>query len=169
MKFTFSLARRQITEALGHYQSDTSEMRREHKALQSGGIIAGGDSSPNHLETIINWKSSRPKTLIMNNDPHDIRDALRVACAAPRDRTAVAVLCGLHGVGVPMASAFLTAINPLRFTIIDWRALKALAVKKSVVTIDDYLEYLAYCRTQAERIEFSLRDLDRALWVVGGS
>ena len=61
MKFTFKLARRQITEALGHYQSDTSEMRREQKALQSGRVIASGDANPNHLEAIINWKSEPPR------------------------------------------------------------------------------------------------------------
>ena len=67
-----------------------------------------------------------------------------------------------------MASAILTAIYRERFTVIDWRALKALDVEKSWLTIDDYLDYLAYCRTKAEKRGVSLRDFDRALWVVGG-
>lgn len=71
-------------------------------------------------------------------------------CWSQHDRTAVAVLCGLRG-------------GRDRFTVVDWRALNALDVEKSWLTIDDYLDYLAYCRTKAKEHSGSLREFDRAL------
>ena len=168
MNFTFQWTRPVIIDAIGRYKSDDAESRRERQAFASGDRIAGGDLDHRHLAAIIDWKSPRPKGLIADNTPEDIGDALRVACTTPQDRTAVAVLCGLRGIGVPMASAILTAINRDRYTVIDWRALNALAVKSSEVTIDEYLEYLAYCRSGAATMQVSLRDLDRALWILGG-
>ena len=167
LNFTFQWTRSQIIDALDRYTSNTSEMQRENQAIASGDRIASGDLDPRHLEAIIDWKSPRPKRLIAQNTPEDIGDALRVACTTPQERTAIAVLCGLRGIRVPMASAILTAINRDRYTIIDWRALKALTVKRSEVTIDNYLEYLAYCRDQAATLQVGLRDLDRALWILG--
>lgn len=60
-----------------------------------------------------------------------------------------------------MASAILTAIYRERFTVIDGRALKALDVEKSWLTIDDYLDYLTCCRRRAKEHGVSLRDFDR--------
>jgi hypothetical protein len=168
MNFTFKWTRRQILDAIDLYRSDSAELKREHEALQCGRRIAKGDVDPRHLYAIVDWKSARPKGLIKRNGSVDIREALRVASTAREERTAVAVLCGLRGVGVPMASAILTAINQERYTIIDWRALKALSVERSQVTIDYYLEYLEYCRVKSARSRVCLRDLDRALWMLGG-
>ena len=168
MKFALGLTRAQILNARKHYVADDSEMAREKNAFAAGDRIAASDLNPNNLDPIIDWKSPRPKSQIKSNDPGDIAEALRVATTVEHERTAVAVLCGLRGVGVPVASAVLTAINRERFTVIDWRALKALGVKKSNLTIDDYLDYLTFCRTKAKKRSVSLRDLDRALWLVGG-
>jgi hypothetical protein len=76
----------------------------------------------------------------------------------------VAVLCGLRGVEIPVASAILTAIDPERYTIIDFRALESLGVKSSWHTVDSYLAYLEQCRELARQNTVSLRELDRALW-----
>ena len=167
---TFQLhpSRTEILAARDRYLVNTAEMARENKAFVAGDLIAAGDLDPQHLIPIIDWKSSRPKSRIEGNNPADVIEALRIARSAQRDRTAVAVLCGLRGVDVAMASAMLTAMNRERFTVIDWRALKALGVEKSWLTTDDYLEYLAYCRAKAIEYQISLRDLDRAWWQVGG-
>jgi hypothetical protein len=76
----------------------------------------------------------------------------------------VAVLTGLIGVNVPVASAILTAIDQRRYTVIDFRALEGLGVKGIVVSINFYLEYLRFCRRCAKLSKVSLRNLDRALW-----
>jgi len=168
MKFTFRLGRADILVASRQYVADASEMTREKNAFAAGDRIAAGDFDPSHLVSIIDWKSSRPKSQIKGNDPRHVTEALRVAMAVQHERTAVAVLCGLRGIGVAMASAISTAVDRERFTVIDWRALKALGVKRSWLTVDDYLDYLAYCRTKAKKHRISLRDFDRALWIVGG-
>jgi hypothetical protein len=168
MKFALRLTRNEIVLARERYVADVSEMSRESNAFAAGDRIARGDFSPKHLIPIIDWKSSRPKSQIKGNDPGDVSEALRIATTVQHDRTAVAVLCGLRGIGVAMASAILTAINRGRFTVIDWRALKALDVEKSWLTIDDYLDYLNCCRTKATEHGVSLRDFDRALWIEGG-
>lgn len=94
----------------------------------------------------------------------EIRDALRLAMSAETIRAAIAVLRGLGGVDIPVASAILTAINPKRYTILDFRALEALGSSPSSYTINFYLEYLDYCRALADENGVTLRELDRALW-----
>jgi hypothetical protein len=69
-------------------------------------------------------------------------DALRLAVEAKTDRAAIAVLCGLVGVDVTVASAILTAINPDRYAIIDFRALKSLGYKGAGSTVDFSLLHL---------------------------
>jgi hypothetical protein len=61
----------------------------------------------------------------------EIADALDLAMAARTDPAAVAVLTGLAGVDVPVASAILTAVDPQRFTIIDFRALWSLGIERA--------------------------------------
>ena len=74
------------------------------------------------------------------------------------------MLIGLRGVDVAVASAVLSAIYPERFTIIDFRALASLGVKRPSPSIDFYLEYLAHCRDLATANGVNLRILDMALW-----
>jgi len=47
----------------------------------------------------------------------------QLALAARTERSAISVLRGLAGVDVPVASAIMTAIDPKRYTILDFRAL----------------------------------------------
>jgi hypothetical protein len=137
----------------------------DHSALDAGVRIAKGDYTRANLEIIFRWKTGgRGVSRLDRNTALEIEEALRLATAAQTERTAVAVLCGLFGVNVPVASAVLTAINPERYTIIDFRALESLGVTDYNATIDFYLSYLGGCRVLAERHSVSLRTLDRALW-----
>lgn len=159
-----------ILAARDRYLENASERQREDAAFKSGKRIAAGEIDPGLLDPIIDWKSSRPKSRIkIGNTPYELSEALQVAVSAKQVRTAVGVLRGLNGVDVAMASAMLTAIKPDMYTVIDWRALNALGVKKSWLTVDDYLEYLGFCKVNAAELEISLRDLDQALWVLGGA
>jgi hypothetical protein len=78
----------------------------------------------------------------------------------------VETLCGLKGVGIPVASAILTMVYPDRYTIIDFRALEALGIQRGdgEETVEFYLEYLQTCRSLAQEYKIDLRTLDRALW-----
>src|SRR5262249_29969502 len=101
------------------------------------------------------------------NTDADIADALKLATLAHSDRCAMAVLLGLHGVAVPVASAILTAINPARYTVIDFRALPSPGYKEPDRSIELYLAYLSFCRDLADRHDLPLRTVDRALWQHG--
>jgi hypothetical protein len=170
MNLHFAWTHQNIIAARDRYLENSAEMQRERAAFASGTKIAAGDTEPGNLDAIIDWKSSRPKRRIKTgNTPDELSEALRVAVSAKRVRTAIGVLYGLNGVDVAMASAILTATDPSLYTVIDWRALNALGVKKSWLTVDDYLQYLGFCKNKAVELEIALRDLDQALWVLGGT
>jgi hypothetical protein len=133
-------------------------------ALEAGKRIQAGDHSLANLLTIAKWKSRRSSGRILGNTEAEVADALRLAVSATTERAAVAVLTGLRGVDVPVASAILAAIDPARFTIIDRRALESLGIERPSPTVDFYLEYLAHCRQLASANGVSLRELDQALW-----
>jgi hypothetical protein len=134
-------------------------------ALNAGRRIAGGDYRRANLDIIFHWKTKgRGKSRLLHNTDTEIEEALRLAARASTERAAMAVLCGLDGVDVPVASAILTAIDPQRYTVIDFRALESLGTKCSTVTLGFYLAYLKHCRELATQHEVSLRTLDRALW-----
>jgi hypothetical protein len=138
----------------------------DNPALKAGADIrAGSTYLRESVEAIFMWKTKgRGISRLRKNSDGEITDALTLATAAKTERAAVSVLCGLQGVDVPVASAILTAIDPERYTVIDFRALEALGNKSNDRTVNFYLAYLDACRQLAQEHQVSLRDLDRALW-----
>lgn len=99
------------------------------------------------------------------NGDAEIADALDLAMAARTERAAIAVLTGLSGVEIPVASAVLTVTDPDRYTILDFRALWSLHIERvGYYTAGYYLAYLAACRSIASDAGVGLRTLDKALW-----
>lgn len=164
-KFQTQLSAAEAASLALEYQANEKEMKLEIPALEAGRRIASGEYLIENLLPIIDWKSARRKGLVENSDQGDIADALYLANIAKSERAAVAVLVGLHGVGIPVASAILTAMDQERYTIIDFRALEALDAWKPSQNLDFYLDYLRYCRDAAAKFGLSLRDFDRALWM----
>jgi hypothetical protein len=155
-------------------QFDPKELRQyasryaiegDAEALDAGRSIANGEFSRANLYAIFKWKTNgRGRVRLDRNTDDEIADILNLAISAKTDRAKIAVLCGLSGVAVPVASAILTAIDPTKYTIIDFRALEALGTVPTERSVGFYLKYLVACRTLAERHGIGLRDLDRALW-----
>jgi hypothetical protein len=136
-------------------------------ALEAGREIREGDYSRSNLEKIVAWKSERRLKLIGDNPGSEISDALRLAAVhAHEPRSAFAVLMGLRGVAVPMASAILTAIDQEKYTLVDWGAVEALGVPDAdYYNLNFYLKYyFPECKRLAAEANVSLRTLDRALW-----
>ena len=149
-----------IPKLAGRYKPEQDE-----DALAAGKQIKEGDFKRANLSEIFEWKTKgRGRSRLLGNSDIEIADALRLAVSAETERAAVAVLLGLHGVQVPVASAILTAIEPERYTVIDFRALEALGSTSKDRTVNFYLAYLDFCRQLAATSRVSLRDLDRALW-----
>ena len=89
--------------------------------LQAGKKITMGEYTRTNLEVIFEWKTKgRGRSRLQKNTNAEIADALKLAADAKTERAALAVLTGLRGVEVPVASAILTAVYPKRFTIIDF-------------------------------------------------
>jgi hypothetical protein len=138
---------------------------KEREAFVAGRRIARGDHGRANLEAIFRWKTGgRGISRLARKTDEEIAEALRLAIEAETERAAIAVLCGLTGVEIPVASAILTAITPERYTIIDYRALEALGVENGYLSIEFYLTYLSRCRELAKLNHVTLRELDRALW-----
>lgn len=120
------------------------------------------------LLEIMAWKSERRLALLAYNNNDELFEAVEMALGAKNQRSAMAVLCGLDGVGVPMASAIMTAFSVAmkeeKYTIIDWRALRSLGVSMESPPLWFYLEYLDYCFDLSAQTGHSLRTIDRALW-----
>jgi hypothetical protein len=120
------------------------------------------------LVEVMRWKSHLGLHHFKFNTDEEVFEALDIAMDTEHERTAIAVLCGLEGFGVPMASAVLTALqgnsDDERFTIIDWRALEALGRTNETITLPLYLDYLDFIFELKERTGYSLRMIDRALW-----
>ncbi len=62
-----------------------------------------------------------------------------------------------------MASAILTAINPERYTVLDFRALEAVGLDNND-DIDFYVLYVGACRRLAQNHGVTMRVFDRANW-----
>src|SRR5262249_34146890 len=139
----------------------------DNVALAAGAAIRKGQYTRENLLAIFDWKTKRRgRSRLSANTDEEIADALHIAVSARTERAATSVLLGLHGVNVPVASAFLAAINPERYMVIDYRALEALGFRGSryYSSVRFYLAYLNTCRSIARSWKVRLRDLDRALW-----
>jgi hypothetical protein len=157
-----------------HLMFDPSELSKyadrypqedDELALEAGRRIAAGEYSRANLSTIFKWKTGgRGAVRLAKNTDEEIADSLRLALDAITDRCAIAVLTGLCGVHVPVASAIMTVLKPKTYTIIDYRALEALSYVGNYHSIEFYLLYLLFCRQLARRLGIDLRRLDRALW-----
>jgi hypothetical protein len=135
----------------------------DHKMEEAGRRIAKGDFSLSNLKVICEWKSHRRIDLLENNPPAEIARALKQAIGSADVKDAVNALIPLHGVGVKMASAILTAINPERYTVFDVRALEALGAKNGG-RVNLYVQYLKACKNMAKEYGVKLRDFDRSNW-----
>jgi hypothetical protein len=141
---------------------DASE---DQPALDAGKRIAKGACTRKNLQIVFDWKTrGRGRNRLKKNSDIEIEDALQTCKSVKTERAAVAVLRGLNGVDVPVASAILTVIDPKRYTVIDFRALEALNQAMANPSVDYYLRYLCVCRKIAQKNKTSLRKLDRALW-----
>lgn len=145
----------------------------EEKAMAAGCEIAAGDFNRENLNVIVRWKMegvhlTRVMSYVDQNTEADIDHALSSAVSAGTEREAIEVLDRLHGVGVPVASAIMTTIDPVRYTIIDIYALRSFGISDAPTnSVDYYLTYLRKCRELAQQLKISLRTLDHALWQWG--
>ena len=129
------------------------------------------------------WKVTGPYKHQLLDGKNQIRRVTRQAFKQRDPARAIDLLVndheghGLRGAGYPVASTILTFHDPARYTVIDPRALMALHVlgriekppKPGMYSGAFYSRYFAECRQLAREVRLGLRDVDRALYVLGGS
>jgi thermostable 8-oxoguanine DNA glycosylase len=151
---------------------------RREEAFAAGTNVDRGIDVRMNLKKIYKWKMKAFQRFhldfpdrITDEELNTAIEAARNAIRNPQDKRAVFValdaLKSLRGIGVPTASAILTAMNHKDFAIIDRQAFKALGVQRFRARIEDYIDYLRFCRNEAERLGVSLDCHDQALWQRG--
>jgi hypothetical protein len=140
-----------------------TQRERDQEMEDAGRRIANGPVRRSDLETIYRWKSARRIALFRKNTDLQIELALEEAIKRADIKQAICSLARLDGVGVKMASAILTAIDPERYTVLDFRALEALGARNSD-DVDLYVLYVEACRNMAKQYGVKMRDFDRANW-----
>jgi hypothetical protein len=118
------------------------------------------------------WKSPRAQRLWRANSSARVGAVSRAVLATRSERRRMELLTGLRGVGVPMASAILTLIDPRRYGVLDIRAWQLLFAIRSVTanrrgqgfTIDQWEQYLAALRLHARRLKVSARSVEYTLF-----
>lgn len=156
------------------YWAERYPMESDEAVLNAVGpaVSKRGSYDRADLLAVGRWKSRRALSRMASNTDDMIRDITATALAAPisiRHR----IMTLLNGVGVPMASALLTAWNPRQHTVIDVRAVNSLFVSGEIrdpapKMYPPYMDYLMTCTAISERCGRSLRTLDRALYMANG-
>lgn len=132
------------------------------------------------LEIVLKWKLEprfwgRALRLIAGISDDEISSATRRAFEDDDDLRAIERLTTLPAVGIPIASAILTAQDPNRYTVADFKALASLHALRYLEGSGNrpnwrswWLPYLDTCRFLSSSWGMSLRDADRALWAANG-
>jgi hypothetical protein len=163
-----------------YLQKDAKRSYPDLAALAAGAAIRNRVEVRENLKQIFRWKLEtflKRRIRFVIEFPQHISDCqiektidtALLAIDQPNSvGEALRAFDDLPGVGIPVASAFLTALDPSRFTVIDRQAYKALDVEfANNLKTNEYIFYLEFCKGQAALFGVSLRSYDRALWQYG--
>ena len=125
------------------------------------------------LENIVLWKFPVVIGNIRENTSTQIRTVTERAFQAESARDAIQVLNGLQGVADSIAGAILMFAYPHRYTVMDPLATNALAALgywsgETAAVAEQYESYCLRCHELSQQTGLSLRDVDRALYILGG-
>jgi hypothetical protein len=119
------------------------------------------------------WKSPRAQRLWASSTAGRVRAVSRRVLATRSERRRMELLTALPGVGVPIASAILTLIDPRRYGVLDIRAWQLLVAMRTVTanrrgqgfTIGQWEQYLAALRHHARRLRVTARTIEHTLFL----
>jgi hypothetical protein len=114
---------------------------------------------------VCRWKTARSKSRVARNSEGAVEEATRLALTVKSDALRIGIPMCLEGVSWATSSVLLHFAHPEPYPIIDYRALEAFGVRKTVVyTLPFWLAYVEICRRTASTAGVDMRTLDRALW-----
>ncbi|WP_147435637.1 hypothetical protein [Halobellus sp. Atlit-38R] len=125
------------------------------------------------LENIVLWKFPVVIGNIRENTPAQIATVSKRAFQAGNARDAIQELNELQGVADSIAGAILMFAHPHRYTVMDPLATNALAALgywagDTAAVAEQYESYCLRCHELSQQTGLSLRDVDRALYILGG-
>ncbi len=167
--------------ALGKYELEWDEpIGRIHPNLRRDRCVALKEDwvGQGDRKGIIAWKAARVlgKATFDEQIPRVTRKAFARASTGSRDGLVEAVdwLDDLPGVGVRMATAILMFYDPERYSVMDvnaWRSLVHIGFADPFdfwyEESEDYPAYNEACLRLSRELHHTLRETDRALWVLG--
>jgi hypothetical protein len=152
-------------------------VRQEHPATAAlvrelGDVRARGTFTRAEFARMCRWKSPRAQHLWRANSASRIRAVSRAMLATRSERRRMELLTSLRGVGVPIASAILTLLDPRRYGVLDIRCWQLLFATRSVAsnrrgqafTLAQWLEYLGALRLYARRLNVPARTIEYTLF-----
>lgn len=124
------------------------------------------------LIEICYWKSARSIRLIVDNHSQKVKKITQSAFAAKSEEEKMSLLLALRGVGIPMASAILMLINPIKYCVIDIRVWEVLFATKTVTTnkkgtnfkINEWCQLLSIVRQHSKKNKVSARTIERSIF-----
>ena len=129
-----------IDEKGGEHEERSPHFEAMSAVLQKRGYLLKPE-----FVSIGNWKTERQKGRYEDNTDEDVESTTKEMFEAI-DKDKVKILNRLNGVGIPVASAILTAVYPKEYCIIDYRTWRALLwlrklAKKGSFAFASYREY----------------------------
>ena len=131
-----------------------------------------GFFTKNFLYDIIDWKSPRSKGHWKENTNPYVRRISKKFFQLIDDKERMSCLIELHGVGVPVASAILTVMNPINYGVIDfhvWQSLFQFGYVQEKedgtnLSVENWLQFLKILRDLAQKYKVNVRDVERTLF-----
>lgn len=137
-----------------------------HERFQENGYL-----TEDQLEEVVKMKDTQPLHQIRQNSEEEIRNATKNAIDSESITDAVNHLTSLHGIGVVMSSAILTAYDNEEFCMIDNRVIRYLHQREELLSVDvnghsteEYEKYLEYIRNKASEKGKTARELEYELY-----
>ncbi len=113
------------------------------------------------------WYPKHKKEIELNSDK-SIEETTKRAINETNDKKKVEILDNLYGVGIPVASAILTVLNPKDYAVIDVNVWYALYFKeKRWFTSENFRQYLEIVRGIALKQSITARGVDKGLFILG--
>ena len=146
------------------YQQDENIFKIMSQAKKRGYM------TKDDLVAVAEWKAIRNRGRCKKNSDTTIKQMSKIAFAPDCDEAVrITILQTINGVRWAMASVILHFAFPKKYPILDIRAMTTIGgVTNRIYSFDIWWEYTLLCREAAKKHNITLRELDRALWIIGG-
>ena len=118
------------------------------------------------------WKSPLPKKLYLSNSEQEIKSISKEVLLTDFEKRKIELLVSLKGVGIPVASAILTLIDPKNYGVIDIRVWQTLFLYGAVnvkptgrnLNFNNWYNYLMKLRYYAQKFNVNARTIEQTLF-----